>query len=81
MIEPERILMIGSARLYRDRADAGRKLASYLKQYAGRDVLVLGIPRGGVPVAAEVARELNAELDDRRTEAGAPGCRSRRSAR
>lgn len=50
-------------RRYRDRADAGRTLTASLKQYKGREVLVLGIPRGGVPVAAEVAQALEAELD------------------
>jgi putative phosphoribosyl transferase len=50
-------------RLYRDRTDAGARLAARLQRYAGQDVLVLGIPRGGVPVAAEVARGLDAELD------------------
>lgn len=63
MTELERILMVGGGRLYRDRADAGRKLAAHLKQFAGSNALVLGIPRGGVPVAAEVARELDADLD------------------
>jgi len=51
-------------RRFRDRADAGRILAERLRHYAGRDdVLVLGLPRGGVPVAAEVARALGAPLD------------------
>jgi putative phosphoribosyl transferase len=51
-------------RRFRDRADAGRVLAERLAHYAGRDdVLVLGLPRGGVPVAAEVARALGAPLD------------------
>lgn len=50
-------------RRYIDRADAGRVLARSLAQYKGQDVLTLGIPRGGVPVAAEVARALGAELD------------------
>ena len=63
MTELERILTGGGARLYRDRLDAGQKLATGLRNYAGRDVLVLGIPRGGAPVAAEVARHLDAELD------------------
>jgi predicted phosphoribosyltransferase len=49
---------------YRDRAEAGRALAMLLRDYAGRDdVVVLGLPRGGVPVAAQVARELGAPLD------------------
>jgi putative phosphoribosyl transferase len=48
---------------YRDRIDAGHDLARHLMPYQGRDTIVLGIPRGGVPVAAEVARELDAQLD------------------
>jgi putative phosphoribosyl transferase len=49
---------------FRDRADAGRKLAEKLKAYPNRpDVVVLALPRGGVPVAFEVARALNAPLD------------------
>lgn len=50
--------------LLRDRADAGRLLAEQLLPYAGRDdVVVLGLPRGGIPVAAAVARRLGAPLD------------------
>jgi predicted phosphoribosyltransferase len=50
--------------LYRDRADAGVTLAGLLGHYAGRDdVLVLGLPRGGVPVAYQVARALGGPLD------------------
>jgi putative phosphoribosyl transferase len=50
--------------LFRDRADAGRLLATRLTAYANRqDVLVLGLPRGGVPVAYEVAQALRAPLD------------------
>jgi putative phosphoribosyl transferase len=49
--------------IYRDRVDAGAQLAERLEAYRGEDALVLGIPRGGVPVAAEVARKLDAELD------------------
>lgn len=49
---------------FADRSAAGKALADRLKSYAHRnDVLVLGLPRGGVPVAAEVARALDAELD------------------
>ena len=49
---------------YRDRRDAGRRLAQVLGAFEERvDVTVLGLPRGGVPVAYEVARELNVELD------------------
>ena len=51
-------------RPYRDRADAGVRLAEHLGAYAGRPaVVVLGLPRGGMPVAAEVARALRAPLD------------------
>ncbi len=49
---------------FADRVDAGRKLADRLGAYSGRrDVIVLGLPRGGVPVAFEVARALDAPLD------------------
>jgi predicted phosphoribosyltransferase len=50
--------------LFRDRTEAGQVLADRLRKYADRpDVLVLALPRGGVPVAFEVARALHAPLD------------------
>ena len=49
--------------LYADREEAGRRLAAVLARFGGRRPLVLGIPRGGVPVAAVVARALGGELD------------------
>src|SRR5262249_11147276 len=50
--------------LFRDRREAGRLLATKLTVYANRpDVVVLALPRGGVPVAYEVARALDAPLD------------------
>jgi predicted phosphoribosyltransferase len=53
-----------SEQRFADRAEAGRALASRLVQYADRsDVLVLALPRGGVPVAFEVAQALDAPLD------------------
>jgi putative phosphoribosyl transferase len=49
---------------FKDRVDAGRKLAKELSKYANRsDVLILALPRGGVPVAFEVAKELNVKMD------------------
>lgn len=50
--------------MFRDRREAGRVLAELLSEYAGRnDVIVLALPRGGVPVSYEVARKLRAPLD------------------
>jgi len=50
--------------IYRDRVDAGKQLAKQLTDYAGRDdLLVLALPRGGVPVAYEVAKALRAPMD------------------
>jgi predicted phosphoribosyltransferase len=51
-------------RPFSDRYEAGRVLADSLRDYSGRaDVIVLGLPRGGVPVAREVARELGVPFD------------------
>lgn len=49
--------------LFRDRIEAGRLLGDRLVVYQGKDAVVLGIPRGGVPVAAEVARRVGGVLD------------------
>jgi putative phosphoribosyl transferase len=50
--------------IFFNRAEAGRRLAEKLEKYAGRnDVIVLGLPRGGVPVAFEVAQRLSVPLD------------------
>ncbi len=50
--------------IFRNRREAGRELARRLQKYAGRpDLLVLGVPRGGLPVAIEVASALKAPLD------------------
>ena len=48
---------------YANRRQAGVVLAGHLHQFAGRNVVVLGLPRGGIPVAYEVARALQAPLD------------------
>ena len=57
--------MLGNnARPFRDRFEAGRQLVRHLLEYRDRpDVLVLALPRGGVPVAFEVARALRAPLE------------------
>lgn len=48
---------------FRDRTEAGRQLVERLRHHVGEDVVVLGLPRGGVPVAAPVAEALAAPLD------------------
>lgn len=55
--------MTGSGLPYADRTAAGRRLAPLLAHLAGPEVVVVGLPRGGIPVAAEVATELDAPLD------------------
>src|SRR5437870_6285081 len=50
--------------MFKDRSDAGRILASRLMHYKGRaDVVVLALPRGGIPVAYEIGKELEVPLD------------------
>ena len=49
--------------LFRDRVDAGQRLAKRLESYRHASPVVFAIPRGGVPVGAEIARSLDAELD------------------
>lgn len=55
--------MIGGHALFEDRREAGRRLAEATQRYAVDDPIVLALPRGGVPVAYEVARALAAPLD------------------
>ena len=55
--------MVVDTTRYWDRIDAGRRLGRLLEHHIGSDVVVLGLPRGGIPVAREVARHLHAPLD------------------
>lgn len=57
------MLPLDGRALYRDRVDAGARLAERLERFRSEHPVVLGIPRGGVPVAAEVAQRLGADLD------------------
>lgn len=63
MTDDLRTLIFRQRPLFTDRLEAGRMLAENLEEYRGRHALVLGIPRGGVPVAAEVAKAIEGELD------------------
>lgn len=64
LAEERQFMGDSSTQPFRDRREAGHLLAQQLKHYAGRpDVIVLGLPRGGVPIAFEVAKELVAPLD------------------
>ncbi len=56
-------LLAPSGARFKDRQDAGRRLATRLERFRDEQPVVVGIPRGGVPVAAEVARALGAPLD------------------
>lgn len=49
--------------MFADRREAGRMLAAHLMKYVGKGAVVLAVPRGGVPVAEEVASALDAEMD------------------
>lgn len=55
--------MISKNIFFEDRRDAGRQLAERLQKYRGENVVVLALPRGGVPVGFEIARSLDAPLD------------------
>ena len=60
--------------IFRDRKDSGTRLAQELKELKGKNAIVLAIPRGGVPVAMEVAKYLGCEMDLIITrKVGAPG--------
>lgn len=62
-LEDPPLVLAPSERRFRDRRQAGRRLAARLEPLRETEPVILGMPRGGVPVAAEVARELDAPLD------------------
>jgi predicted phosphoribosyltransferase len=63
MTDDLRTLFNRARHLFVDRVEAGKMLAASLTEYRGQNALVLGIPRGGVPLAAEVAEAIEGELD------------------
>ncbi len=56
-------MMIKNNVYFNNRVEAGKQLAMILQQYRNKDVVIYALPRGGVPVAKEIARELNSPLD------------------
>src|SRR5512134_1664876 len=58
-----RVVLLDTGMVFRDRSDAGRQLSELLRRHREEDPLVLGLPRGGVVVAFEVAMALGAPLD------------------
>lgn len=62
-IVPKLRILSYSGERFSNRAEAGKLLADALSEYRGKKAVVVGIPRGGMIVAREIARELNADLD------------------